>query len=60
MLRNRGRRNPQNPQSGFTLLEAMIAIVILSFGILSLAAVLRSGHPGSEYDPNGLHRRKEG
>jgi prepilin-type N-terminal cleavage/methylation domain-containing protein len=32
-----------NSQSGFTLLEAMIAIVILSFGILSLAAVYAQG-----------------
>jgi prepilin-type N-terminal cleavage/methylation domain-containing protein len=40
MSRN-GRR--RNPQSGFTLLEAMIAIVILSFGILSLAAVYAQG-----------------
>jgi prepilin-type N-terminal cleavage/methylation domain-containing protein len=40
MSRNRRRRNPQ---SGFTLLEAMIAIVILSFGILSLAAVYAQG-----------------
>ncbi len=32
----RNKRN-SNVQSGFTLLEAMIAIVILSFGILSLA-----------------------
>jgi prepilin-type N-terminal cleavage/methylation domain-containing protein len=30
-------------QSGFTLLEAMIAIVILSFGILSLASVYAQG-----------------
>jgi prepilin-type N-terminal cleavage/methylation domain-containing protein len=30
-------------QSGFTLLEAMIAIAILSFGILSLAAVYAQG-----------------
>lgn len=30
-------------QGGFTLLEAMIAIVILSFGILSLAAVYAQG-----------------
>ena len=40
MSRNRRRRTPQ---SGFTLLEAMIAIVILSFGILSLAAVYAQG-----------------
>jgi prepilin-type N-terminal cleavage/methylation domain-containing protein len=30
-------------QAGFTLLEAMIAIVILSFGILSLASVYAQG-----------------
>ena len=35
------RRDQQ--QSGFTLLEAMIAIVILSIGILSLAAVYAQG-----------------
>jgi len=40
MSRNRQRHNSQ---SGFTLLEAMIAIVILSFGILSLAAVYAQG-----------------
>ena len=40
MWRNRRHRNPQ---SGFTLLEAMIAMVILSFGILSLAAVYAQG-----------------
>lgn len=32
-----------NRQTGFTLLEAMIAIVILSFGILSLASVYAQG-----------------
>src|SRR6202795_2261660 len=40
MLRNKRHRSQQ---SGFTLLEAMIAIVILSFGILSLAAVYAQG-----------------
>ncbi|HEV1992795.1 MAG TPA: prepilin-type N-terminal cleavage/methylation domain-containing protein [Candidatus Acidoferrum sp.] len=40
MSRNRRRHNPQ---SGFTLLEAIIAIAILSFGILSLAAVYAQG-----------------
>jgi type II secretory pathway pseudopilin PulG len=40
MSRNRCRCNPQ---SGFTLLEAIIATVILSFGILSLAAVYAQG-----------------
>jgi prepilin-type N-terminal cleavage/methylation domain-containing protein len=35
--------NRRRPQSGFTLLEAMIAIVILSVGILSLAAVYAQG-----------------
>jgi prepilin-type N-terminal cleavage/methylation domain-containing protein len=37
------KRLRNNQQSGFTLLEAMIAIVILSFGILSLAAVYAQG-----------------
>src|SRR5438046_9544204 len=36
-------RRRSNLESGFTLLEAMIAIVILSFGILSLAAVYAQG-----------------
>jgi prepilin-type N-terminal cleavage/methylation domain-containing protein len=40
MTRNNKRTNQQ---SGFTLLEAMIAIVILSFGILSLASVYAQG-----------------
>ena len=40
MTRNSKRTNQQ---SGFTLLEAMIAIVILSFGILSLASVYAQG-----------------
>jgi prepilin-type N-terminal cleavage/methylation domain-containing protein len=42
MIMSRNIRH-RNPQSGFTLLEAMIAIVILSFGILSLAAVYAQG-----------------
>jgi prepilin-type N-terminal cleavage/methylation domain-containing protein len=42
MLMSQNRRH-RNLQSGFTLLEAMIAIVILSFGILSLAAVYAQG-----------------
>ena len=33
----------RKPQSGFTLIEAMIAIAILAFGILSLAAVYTQG-----------------
>jgi prepilin-type N-terminal cleavage/methylation domain-containing protein len=40
MTQNRKRANKQ---TGFTLLEAMIAIVILSFGILSLASVYAQG-----------------
>ena len=40
MTKNIRRRNSQ---SGFTILEAIIAIVILSFGILSLAAVYAQG-----------------
>jgi prepilin-type N-terminal cleavage/methylation domain-containing protein len=36
-------RKRSTQQTGFTLLEAMIAIVILSFGILSLASVYAQG-----------------
>src|SRR5258707_12429605 len=42
MRMSRSKRS-RCPQAGFTLLEAMIAIVILSFGILSLAAVYAQG-----------------
>ena len=42
MLMSRTIRK-HSKQSGFTILEAMIAIVILSFGILSLAAVYAQG-----------------
>lgn len=37
------RNSKGTTQSGFTLLEALIAIVILSFGILSLASVYAQG-----------------
>jgi prepilin-type N-terminal cleavage/methylation domain-containing protein len=39
------QRNPKRAkrQSGFTMIEAMISIVILSFGILSLASVYAQG-----------------
>jgi len=38
-------RNSRNKrtQSGFTLLEAMISILVLSFGVLSLAAIYSQG-----------------
>jgi len=39
---DRFSRNSKTPK-GFTLLEAMVAIAILSFGILSLAAVYAQG-----------------
>jgi type II secretory pathway pseudopilin PulG len=38
-----GNLQQQNRQAGFTLLEAMIAIVVLSFGILALAVVYAQG-----------------
>lgn len=38
----KGRKHSRNGQ-GFSLIEAMIAILILSFGILSLAAVYAQG-----------------
>ena len=42
MTMDRAPRNSKQ-QRGFTLLEAMVAIAILSFGILSLAAVYAQG-----------------
>jgi prepilin-type N-terminal cleavage/methylation domain-containing protein len=37
------RRKKLHRQSGFTLIEAMISIAVLSFGVLSLAAVYAQG-----------------
>jgi type II secretory pathway pseudopilin PulG len=37
------QRKVSRPVAGFTLIEAMISIVILSFGVLSLAAVYAQG-----------------
>ena len=37
------RRRAIGQQSGFTMIEALISIVILSFGVLSLAAVYAQG-----------------
>ena len=43
MMAMRQKRRGMNRQEGFTLLEAMIAIVVLSFGILSLAVLYAQG-----------------
>ena len=43
----------RKPENGFTLIETMIAMVVLSFGILSLAAMLANAlafMSSSEYD----------
>jgi Prokaryotic N-terminal methylation motif len=43
----------RNNQQGFSLMEAMIAVLVLSFGILSLAAVFAQGllfSQASQYD----------
>lgn len=37
------KRDQKNKQRGFTLVEAMISILVLSFGVLSLAAVYAQG-----------------
>ena len=37
------RKKTVRRQSGFTLIEAMISMVVLSFGVLSLAAVYAQG-----------------
>jgi type II secretory pathway pseudopilin PulG len=39
----RQRNKVMRKQSGFTLLEAMISILVLSFGVLSLAAIYSQG-----------------
>jgi prepilin-type N-terminal cleavage/methylation domain-containing protein len=55
-MRARGQRNTaakQRRQIGFTLIETMIAIVVLSIGVLGLAAMLADGlayMSMSEYD----------
>jgi prepilin-type N-terminal cleavage/methylation domain-containing protein len=40
MIRSESRNSRQSKQRGFTLIETMIAMVVLSIGILSLAAML--------------------
>lgn len=37
------RHANHNPEKGFTLIEAMISIVVLTFGVLSLAAIYAQG-----------------
>ena len=55
-MRARGQRNTaakQRRETGFTLIETMIAIVVLSIGVLALAAMLADGlayMSMSEYD----------
>jgi prepilin-type N-terminal cleavage/methylation domain-containing protein len=55
-MRARGQKNTaakQRGESGFTLIETMIAIVVLSIGVLGLAAMLADGlayMSMSEYD----------
>ncbi|HKT47783.1 MAG TPA: prepilin-type N-terminal cleavage/methylation domain-containing protein [Candidatus Acidoferrales bacterium] len=39
----RDPKSQQRAQSGFTLIEALISIVVLTFGVLSLAAVYSQG-----------------
>ncbi len=42
-MRDKSRKLRRNCQKGFSLIEAMIAVLVLSFGILSLAAVFAQG-----------------
>src|ERR1700690_1673355 len=55
-MRARGQRNTaaeQRRETGFTLIEALISIVVLSIGVLGLAAMLADGlayMSMSEYD----------
>jgi hypothetical protein len=54
VMRDRSRQVHSNRrQQGFSLMEAMIAVLVLSFGILSLAAVFAQGllfSQASQYD----------
>jgi hypothetical protein len=43
VMKDKSRRLRRNRQKGFSLMEAMIAVLVLSFGILSLAAVFAQG-----------------
>jgi hypothetical protein len=43
IMRHEHRNLRRNNQKGFSLMEAMIAVLVLSFGILSLAAVFAQG-----------------
>jgi type II secretory pathway pseudopilin PulG len=42
-MRQQTKKTEKRQQSGFTLLEAMISILVLSFGVLSLAAIYAQG-----------------
>lgn len=42
-MKDKSRKLRRNLQKGFSLMEAMIAVLVLSFGILSLAAVFAQG-----------------
>jgi hypothetical protein len=43
IMRHEHHNLRRNNQKGFSLIEAMIAVIVLSFGILSLAAVFAQG-----------------
>ncbi len=48
------------PQKGFTLLETMIAMAVLSFGILSLIGVFTQGLQASSSEPDAVYCAAEG
>ena len=45
--------SPRNMTNGFTLLEVLIALLIFSFGLLALAALMAKG---LQYNTSALHR----
>jgi Prokaryotic N-terminal methylation motif len=53
VMKDKSRKLRRSRQQGFSLMEAMIAVLVLSFGILSLAAVFAQGllfSEASQYD----------
>src|SRR5579862_5227510 len=56
-MKKQGRKS--KPQCGFTLIEVMIAIVILSIGILTIVAAFASAVASTQYAEENLIARQK-